>query len=608
MAANIFFQTFTKILYGHYIRTPNLYCYPACPAAVNNSLMQLVASTPFAACICRRAKNQDNWGMTIAAHTPANPTLKLFNSLTGRKELFVPADPKRVTLYVCGPTVYDYAHIGNARSAVVFDVLFRLLRDLYGADGVVYARNITDVDDKIIARFQEQRGQEQQEQQGQQRQAGNQTIDQLTDFYAAAYNRDLAALGCLPPTMQPRARESMPAIIALIQRLLDRGHAYVAEGHVLFAVKSFADYGQLAKRRLEEMVAGARVEVAPYKQDPCDFVLWKPSPPIAGGSFDSPWGHGRPGWHSECSAMIAAVLGNEIDIHAGGADLKFPHHENEIAQSRCAHDTPVLAHTWLHNGFLTVGGEKMSKSLGNFRYAWQCWRQTAAAVDDAGDAVMLLRQPQAVRLQLLSAHYRQPLNWPNVGDRGIEPASQHDGLIEDCYRLFHQAGGASGDTFWQQQQGVVAAPDNPVRLALLDDLNTPLAISRLTALYQQARGTNGKGAAEGKEQALIQLLAAGQLLGLFADAPSAFFTRKRIGFLSGTIKAKSGATGVLSGVLSDKQIVALLHQRQTARAARDFAAADAIKQTLTSHDVLIQDTPDGTTLYKRPHDPDWRTG
>jgi cysteinyl-tRNA synthetase len=529
---------------------------------------------------------------------PNDIALKLYNSLNGRKELFVPADPARVTLYVCGPTVYDYAHIGNARSAVVFDVLFRLLRDLYGEQQVVYARNITDVDDKIIARFQEQQGQEQQEQQEQQGQAGNQTIDQLTDFYAAAYNRDLTTLGCLPPTMQPRARESMPAIIALIQRLLDRGHAYVAEGHVLFAVKSFADYGQLAKRRLEEMVAGARVEVAPYKQDPCDFVLWKPSPPIVGGSFDSPWGHGRPGWHSECSAMIAAVMGDEIDIHAGGADLKFPHHENEIAQSRCAHDTPVLAHTWLHNGFLTVGGEKMSKSLGNFRYAWQCWRQTAAAVDDAGDAVTLLRQPQAVRLQLLSAHYRQPLNWPTVGDRGIEPASQHDGLIEDCYRLFYQAGGASGDDFWQQQQGVVAAPDNPVRLALLDDLNTPLAISRLTALYQQARG--GKGT--DKHDALIQLLAAGQLLGLFADAPSAFFRAMP------AATAQDASSAAAAATIGDKQIVALLHQRQTARAARDFAAADAIKQTLTSHDILIQDTPDGTTLYKRPHDPDWRTG
>lgn len=540
--------------------------------------------------------------------TIANPTLKLFNSLTGRKELFVPADPKRVTVYVCGPTVYDYAHIGNARSAVVFDVLFRLLRDLYGEQQVVYARNITDVDDKIIARFQEQQGQEQQEQQGQQRQAGNQTIDQLTDFYAAAYNRDLTTLGCLPPTMQPRARESMPAIIALIQRLLDRGHAYVAEGHVLFAVKSFADYGQLAKRRVEEMVAGARVEVAPYKQDPCDFVLWKPSPPIAGASFDSPWGHGRPGWHSECSAMIAAVLGDEIDIHAGGADLKFPHHENEIAQSRCAHDTPVLAHTWLHNGFLTVGGEKMSKSLGNFRYAWQCWRpspMTTAAVDEE-DAVVLLRQPQAVRLQLLSAHYRQPLNWPSRGDLPVEPPSQHDGLIEDCYSLFHQAGGGSGDDFWEQQQGAVAAADNPVRLALLDDLNTPLAISRLTALYQQARGgkANGKGAAgdvaEGKEQALIQLLAGGRLLGLFADAPSAFFR---------AMPAATKDTGsAAAATIGDDQIVALLHQRQTARAARDFAAADAIKQTLTSHDILIQDTADGTTLYKRPHDPDWRTG
>lgn len=538
--------------------------------------------------------------------TIANPTLKLFNSLTGRKELFVPADPKRVTVYVCGPTVYDYAHIGNARSAVVFDVLFRLLRDLYGEQQVVYARNITDVDDKIIARFQEQQGQDQQEQQ---RQAGNQTIDQLTDFYTAAYNRDLATLGCLPPTMQPRARESMPAIIALIQRLLDRGHAYVAEGHVLFAVKSFADYGQLAKRRVEEMVAGARVEVAPYKQDPCDFVLWKPSPPIAGASFDSPWGHGRPGWHIECSAMIAAVLGDEIDIHAGGADLKFPHHENEIAQSRCAHNTPVLAHTWLHNGFLTVGGEKMSKSLGNFRYAWQCWRQTAAV--DEEDAGVLLRQPQAVRLQLLSAHYRQPLNWPTVGADGIEPASQHDGLIEDCYRLFHQAGGASGDVFWQQQQGAVAAPDNPVRLALLDDLNTPLAISRLTALYQQARGgkANGNGAAgdaaEGKEQALIQLLAGGRLLGLFADAPSAFFAAMPAATKDAGSTA-APATGGDDG-LQDGQIATLLHQRQTARAARDFAAADAIKQTLTSHNILIQDTADGTTLYKRPHDPDWRT-
>ncbi len=277
--------------------------------------------------------------------------LKLYDTLTREKRVFTPLDPERVRMYVCGPTVYDFAHIGNARPVIVFDVLFRLLRHLYGAEHVTYVRNVTDVDDKINARAAER----------------GVSIRELTEETYRNFKADVAALGCLEPTFEPRATEyvSKPAasvdMIRLIERLIANGNAYVAEGHVLFAVASMPDYGKLSKRSLDEMEAGARVEVAPYKRDPMDFVLWKPSPPELPG-WDSPWGRGRPGWHIECSAMSAALLGETFDIHGGGIDLVFPHHENEIAQSRCAFHTPVMANFWMHNGFLQVEGEKMSKS------------------------------------------------------------------------------------------------------------------------------------------------------------------------------------------------------------------------------------------------------
>src|ERR1700761_5081308 len=303
----------------------------------------------------------------------------LHDTLTRQKREFVPADPGRVTLYVCGPTVYNYAHIGNARPVVVFDVLFRLLRRLYGEDHVVYARNITDVDDKINQAAIEQ----------------GVDISAITDKFTAIYHQDMDALGALRPTIEPRATAHIPEMLTLIGDLVQRGHAYAAEGHVLFDTASFSEYGQLSGRSLDDMIAGARVEVAPYKRNPSDFVLWKPSKP-GEPVWDSPWGPGRPGWHLECSAMIEKTLGPEIDIHGGGHDLTFPHHENEIAQSRCAHDQPLLARYWLHNGFLPMDAEKMSKSLGNVKLVHQ----------------LVERLPgEALRWALLSGHYRAPLDW-----------------------------------------------------------------------------------------------------------------------------------------------------------------------------------------------------
>src|SRR5690606_13856833 len=307
--------------------------------------------------------------------------MQLFNSLTGRKETFTPADPRRPTMYVCGPTVYNHPHIGNARPAVVFDVLFRLLRYRYG--DALYVRNITDIDDKIIAAAAEE----------------GVPTEVIAQRYAAAYDEDMAALNVLPPTVAPRATCHVSEMIAMIERLIERGHAYEANGHVLFHVPSFPNYGLLSRRSREEMIEGARVEVAPYKRDPADFVLWKPSRPDQPG-WDSPWGRGRPGWHIECSAMVRAHLGVTIDIHGGGLDLKFPHHENEIAQSVCAHDGAPLARFWLHNGFLDVEREKMSKSLGN-----------VVLVRD-----LLAEAPgEAIRYALLSAHYRKPLDWSSAG-------------------------------------------------------------------------------------------------------------------------------------------------------------------------------------------------
>jgi cysteinyl-tRNA synthetase len=367
-------------------------------------------------------------------------TLKLYNTLTRTKEAFAPIDPANVRMYVCGPTVYDFAHIGNARPVIVFDVLYRLLRHLYGESHVKYVRNITDVDDKINARAAER----------------GVSIRDLTEETYANFKQDVAALGCLPPTVEPRAtdyvsRPDAPIdMIRLIQKLIANGNAYAAEAHVLFSVPSMPDYGQLSRRPLDEMIAGARVDVAPYKKNPMDFVLWKPSRGDEPG-WDSPWGRGRPGWHIECSAMAAAHLGETFDIHGGGIDLVFPHHENEIAQSRCAFHAPIMAKTWMHNGFLQVEGEKMAKSTGNFVTI----RELLA--DWPGEVL---------RFNMLRTHYRQPIDWTI---RGVgESFDSYFDLLETA------------------ENYLPTAPDRQVVESLFDDLNTPSAFSWLHELRASA--------------------------------------------------------------------------------------------------------------------------
>src|SRR5689334_11483768 len=379
--------------------------------------------------------------------------LKLYDTLTREKRVFRPIDPARVRMYVCGPTVYDYAHIGNARPVIVFDVLFRLLRHLYGAKHVTYVRNITDVDDKINARARER----------------GISIRQLTEETYANFKADVAALGCLPPTVEPRATEHIEEMKALIERLVASGHAYVAEDHVLFSVPSMKDYGRLSNRSLDEMIAGARVEVAPYKKDATDFVLWKPSKE-GEPAWPSPCGiktPGRPGWHIECSAMSWKHLGETFDIHGGGIDLVFPHHENEIAQSRCAFRTGVMANYWMHNGFLQVEGEKMSKSLGNFVTIHELLKET----NFGGH-----RWPgEALRLTMLRTQYRQPLDWTVKG------------LIEAWKTLdqWHQATDSVAENIDQTKY-----LDHEFLEALTDDLNTPRAIARLHALHAEIKGAS----------------------------------------------------------------------------------------------------------------------
>ena len=364
--------------------------------------------------------------------------LKLYDTLSREKRVFQPIDPARVRMYVCGPTVYDYAHIGNARPVIVFDVLYRMLRQIYGADHVIYVRNITDVDDKINARAAER----------------GISIGELTRTTYENFKNDVKALGCLPPTVEPRATEHITEMKTLIERLVASGHAYVADGHVLFDVPSMPDYGRLSNRSLDEMIAGARVEVAPYKRDPQDFVLWKPSKP-GEPSWPSPSGiaeQGRPGWHIECSAMSWKHLGETFDIHGGGIDLVFPHHENEIAQSRCSFHTPFMAHTWMHNGFLQVEGEKMSKSLGNF-----------FTIHD-----LLQDWPgEVLRFNMLRTHYRQPIDWTLKG-------------LEESYATLRHLMGEGTSAAPQFAPGVIEA--------LSDDLNTPKAIAELHALHAREIG------------------------------------------------------------------------------------------------------------------------
>ena len=447
--------------------------------------------------------------------------LRLYNSLTRQVEPFAPLDPACPTLYVCGPTVYNYVHIGNARGPVVFGVLAALLRRRYGR--LKYARNITDVDDKINAAAAEQ----------------GVPISAITDRFAAAYRQDMAALGVAPPDIEPEATAHIGQIVAMIERLVASGHAYAAQGHVLFAVASFADYGKLSRRDTDEMLAGARVEVAPYKRDPGDFVLWKPSTGDLPG-WDSPWGRGRPGWHIECSAMAAAHLGPTIDIHAGGVDLQFPHHENEIAQSQCAHGGAIFARYWLHNGMLNFGGAKMSKSLGN--------------IEKVHDLVAA-HPPEALRYALLSAHYRQPLDWS-------------DALVEQSVRTLDRLYGTLRDL-----EGVEATAAIPpaVEDALEDDLNTPQALAELARIAGEARKA---ATPDARARLKSELLGAGLALGLLQQAPEAWFNR--------------GA-----GDVDDARIQTLVEERATAKQARDFARADAIRDQLAAEGIALEDTPQG---------------
>lgn len=459
--------------------------------------------------------------------------LRLNNSLTRRIEAFTPADPARVTMYLCGPTVYSYVHIGNARGPVVFDVLARLLRRKFPR--LVYARNITDVDDKINNAAAE---------------AGVPIAD-VTEKYAAIYREDMAKLGVAPPDVEPLATQHIGQITAMCESLIASGHAYAADGHVLFDVARFADYGKLSGRSTDEMIAGARVEVAPYKKNPADFVLWKPSPPELPG-WDSPWGRGRPGWHIECSAMAAAHLGDVIDIHAGGNDLLFPHHENEIAQSRCAHGTQIFARYWLHNGMLTFDGAKMSKSIGNIRQL---------------HALLAKHPPEALRYALLSAHYRQPLDWS-------------DALIEQSIATLDRLYGTLRDLAAYDVTPIVVTQD--VDDALDDDLNTPAALAALNAIAFEARHLLEReprplsDAAHAELRRIKEdLLGCGELLGLLQQDPEAWFKR--------------GAEHV-----DTAQVEGLIEARRAARGARDFARADAIRDELAAMGVAIEDGPQGT--------------
>jgi cysteinyl-tRNA synthetase len=453
-------------------------------------------------------------------------SLHLYNSLTRRLEPFAPLDPSCPTMYLCGPTVYNYVHIGNARGPVVFGVLAALLRRRYGA--LRYARNVTDVDDKINAAA---------------RDIGA-PITTITDRFAAAYREDMAALGVAPPDLEPAATAHIPQIVAMIERLVAGGHAYAAEGHVLFSVASFAGYGKLSRRDTDDMLAGARVEVAPYKRDPGDFVLWKPSTDDLPG-WDSPWGRGRPGWHIECSAMAAAHLGETIDIHAGGVDLQFPHHENEIAQSECAHGGRIFARWWLHNGMLNFGGAKMSKSVGN--------------IEKVHDLVRA-HPPEALRYALLSAHYRQPLEWS-------------DALIEQSVRTLDRLYGTLRDL-----GSIEAAPLIPasVEAALDDDLNTPQALSELARLAGELRRTQSP---QDRLRLQSELLGAGFALGLLQQDPAAWFGR--------------------APDADDARIQALIGERADAKRSRDFARADAIRDQLAGDGIVLEDTPQGVRWMRK---------
>ena len=459
--------------------------------------------------------------------------LVLYNTLTRSKDVFEPLIPGHVGMYVCGPTVYDLAHLGNARPVIVFDLLYRLLKTLYPS--VRYVRNITDVDDKINQRAKD----------------AGEPISAITERTTRMFHEDMAALNCLPPDVEPRATAHIAQMVAMIEILIAKGFAYEAEGHVLFAVGAMADYGMLSRRSKDEMIAGARVEIAPYKKDAGDFVLWKPSPADLPG-WDSPWGRGRPGWHIECSAMSLEHLGASFDIHGGGQDLVFPHHENEIAQSTCANGAP-FARTWLHNGWLMVEGEKMSKSTGNFFTV----RDLLAQAPDPKQG------GEAIRLAMLSTHYHQPFDWTNDALR------QARATLDRLYTALRA-------TAHIDANGYDEVP-TPVLAALKDDLNTPQAISHL---HELAGALNKATGLEAKARRKGALLASGRLLGLLGHDPDAWFK-----------------AAVTNGP-SDSEIEAMITARAQARKARDFAESDRIRAALLDQGVVLEDGPAGTS-WKR---------
>ncbi|KLN59268.1 cysteinyl-tRNA synthetase [Kiloniella spongiae] len=460
-------------------------------------------------------------------------TIKVHNTLAREKQDFEPIDPKNVRMYVCGPTVYDLAHVGNARPVVVFDTFARLLRYVYGAEHVTYVRNITDVEDKIIDASLK----------------SGEPIESITKRTTQAYHDDMAALGALPPDIEPRATDHIQEMIDMTAKLIEKGHAYEAEGHVLFSVQSMADYGELSRRNRDDMIAGARVEVAPYKKDPADFVLWKPSNDEQPG-WESPWGKGRPGWHIECSAMSRVHLGETFDLHGGGLDLTFPHHENEIAQSKCCNEKPYVRY-WMHNGYVVVNGEKMSKSLGNFF--------TVRQLLDEG------LNGEALRLTLLSGHYRQPLDITR--EKVAEFKTQLDrfyGAIQSVEKIDASTEEVS-DSFLE---------------ALKDDLNTPLALSVLHDITTQLNKTTDDRKKNRKVIAQLkgQLLAGGKLLGILQQDPEVWF----------------------KGDGDDSQdIEALIAERIEAKKSKDFGRADAIRDELAAQGIELLDSPSGTTWRRK---------
>jgi cysteinyl-tRNA synthetase len=472
--------------------------------------------------------------------------IRLYDTMAREKRAFEPADPTRITMYVCGPTVYGHAHIGNARPAVVFDTLARLIRHHYGPDSLVYARNVTDVDDRIIAAAEEE------------------GVDPsvITDRYERHYLDDMGALGVEPPTIAPHATQTIAPMVAMIERLIETGNAYAAEGHVLFDVQSDPAYGILSHRDREQMIAGARVEVAPYKRDPADFVLWKPSGEGVIG-WDSPWGRGRPGWHVECSAMIAEHLGQTIDIHGGGLDLIFPHHENEIAQSRCAHGGAALARYWVHNGFVDMGAEKMSKSIGN--------------VVTPAELLAQGHKGETLRLCLLSAHYRSPLPWTEA------LIAQSKAILDRWYRA----------KAILLERGDLTPPDNVVE-AVSDDLNTPLAITHISELAKKANEIRlaaddaEKSGNVGETEDLKnkaaryarEMWGGAELLGLLGKWSADWFQGE-------------GPARI------DLHIDARIAERTEAKKNRDFATADRIRDELKSEGIQLLDRADGTTDWER---------